>query len=316
MNSRKIIDNNYNITFTVFFVVILVFSGSAIGRADNDSGNEETNIKSNPTIDVNAEYIGTTSCLECHSDYKKDFLMTKHAVSLGDAKAKPVDQGCEQCHGPGSLHTEMIGNESGDRGILSFSDKTFSKDIKASCLKCHKARIDATEWKMGPHNAVDIKCMDCHKVHDRKFDFQLKEKDSLTLCYKCHTTTKVEFETSRSHHPVNDETGCVICHDPHGEPDSTLRSRVMENKCDSCHVDTAGPFIFQHLSGTSDFGEGCASCHYNHASSNLNLLKANGRALCLSCHTDMADHRVGATCWTSGCHSQIHGSNDNLLFIR
>jgi predicted CXXCH cytochrome family protein len=86
-------------------------------------------------------------------------------------------------------------------------------------------------------------------------------------------------------------------------------------KCAKCHPDRTGPFIYQHLSGTSDFGEGCLSCHNPHASANINLLKANGRALCLSCHTDMADHKGAATCWTSGCHSQIHGSNDNMLFI-
>jgi DmsE family decaheme c-type cytochrome len=316
MHSKITVGNFGYIAFAVFLTAIFFISGSAIGGTTDNVGNEGTDIEPSPAISADAEYMGTLICLDCHADYKEGFLKTKHALSLGNAKAKPRDQGCEQCHGPSSLHMDLLDKDADCRGILSFSEKTFSSDIKTTCLRCHKSRIDAADWKSSAHNAAGMKCMDCHKVHTRKFDFQLKEKVSLDLCYNCHTTIKAEFETSRSHHPVNEETGCIICHDPHGEPDSTLRSNVLENKCARCHADTAGPFIFQHLTGTSDFGEGCASCHYPHSSSNVNLLKANGRGLCLSCHTDLAGHMGAATCWTSGCHSQIHGSNDNLLFIR
>jgi DmsE family decaheme c-type cytochrome len=316
MKLFKLIVNFWYLILAAFVGTIILLPIVAFGEnASEEEGItelEEAVIDEEPT----AEYTGTMNCLMCHEDYKEGFLLTRHALSLGDEKAKPADQGCEQCHGPGSLHLESIGNEPGERGIYAFIEDKADDQYLATCLRCHEAKIDSDSWLEGYHRTADIQCTNCHDAHSREYDYQLKEETSLKLCYTCHSTFKIQFEASRSHHPLKDDSGCTICHNPHSEPDSLLRTETLEDVCGQCHPDTVGPFIYQHLSGTSDFGEGCMNCHTPHSSGHLNLSKVNGRALCLSCHTELSDHKGGATCWTSGCHSQVHGSNDNLLFIR
>ncbi len=317
MNYKTLMIKNWYLSLAVILGILLIIPVFVFGDSEDTEGASEEGLMS-PELQeelFGADYTGTASCLMCHEDYKDGFLKTRHALSLGDKKAMPKDQGCEQCHGPGSQHVDMIGNESGDRGIFAYINDAAEGQFADNCLRCHAARINKADWLDARHTTEGIYCTGCHTVHDAEYDYQLKYATSLDLCYSCHTTVRPLFETSRSHHPLDDDTGCVICHDPHGEPDTMFYSESLELKCGKCHADRVGPFIYQHLSGTSDFGEGCLSCHMPHASANINMLKANGRALCLSCHTDLADHKGAATCWTSGCHSQIHGSNNNMLFI-
>ncbi len=315
MRLRGIIDKYWHIKLLIIAALVALLPILAIG---DDEPVEEPSPEEQPAQveEVQADYIGTTNCLMCHADYKDGFLLTRHALSLGNPKARPAEQGCEQCHGPGSLHTEAIGNESGERGIFVFAGDRADEQYLSTCLKCHVTRIDSDDWTDSEHKASGLQCASCHDVHNGKYNHQLLKESSLDLCYSCHTSMKTQFEASRSHHPLKDDTGCTICHNPHGEPVDFLATEMLNDTCGKCHADTAGPFIYQHLGGTSDMGEGCLSCHMPHSSGNLNLLKLNGRALCLSCHTEMAEHKGAVTCWTSGCHSQVHGSNDNLLFIR
>jgi DmsE family decaheme c-type cytochrome len=310
MMKFKVLTSDYK--FLLIIIILLAgifFPPLAFGEGDVE---DESSVVEEPA----GEYIGTMTCIGCHSEMKEGFLKTRHALSLGDPDAMPAEQGCEQCHGGGSLHLGMIGNETGDRGIHRFTGDKADEQFKASCFECHDARVNYDIWMEGYHQEAELNCASCHDTHNRKFDYQLKMETSLDLCYSCHTSIKGQFEAGRSHHPLRDDKGCVICHNPHGEVDDLLYTDTLEYVCGTCHVDTAGPYVFQHLTGTSDTGEGCFNCHMPHSSGNLNLLKANGRAVCVSCHTDMGDHKGAATCWTSGCHSQIHGSNNNMLFIR
>jgi predicted CXXCH cytochrome family protein len=70
--------------------------------------------------------------------------------------------------------------------------------------------------------------------------------------------------------------------------------------------------------------EGCTTCHNPHGSINAKLLTQRDVNLCLRCHAQAPgssttqvfigniDHtgfiRMGA-CWSSGCHTAVHGSN-------
>ena len=316
MRMKGLTDSYWQATIVIISTILILVPVFAFGEEADEESTDA--VGEQPVVEVESvsDYVGTMSCLMCHEDYKIDFLMTRHALSLGDEYAKPSEQGCEQCHGAGSLHMESIGNESGDRGINLFADDKAEEQYLATCLECHDAKIDTNNWMEGYHKEADLWCASCHDVHSRENSFQLKYEKSEELCYSCHTSIKSQFVAGRSHHPLRDDKGCVICHNPHGEPDDLLATEMLEDVCGKCHSDTVGPFIYQHLTGTSDMGEGCFNCHMPHSSGNLNLLKANGRALCLSCHTELGEHKGAATCWTSGCHSQVHGSNDNILFIR
>ncbi|MEJ1972350.1 MAG: cytochrome c3 family protein [Lacunisphaera sp.] len=98
----------------------------------------------------------------------------------------------------------------------------------------------------------------------------------------------------------------------------------LENQnetCTKCHTAQKGPFLFKH----NAMLEGCTVCHSPHGSVNQKMLVARDANLCLRCHlehpamngngTIMAggeDHRTrlqNGTCWSAGCHEDVHGSN-------
>ncbi len=67
-----------------------------------------------------AEYVGSETCStsDCHQTEHRYFNLNKHAsvsinISEEDAEAGQAE-GCETCHGPGSVHVENRGRKSDD----------------------------------------------------------------------------------------------------------------------------------------------------------------------------------------------------------
>jgi DmsE family decaheme c-type cytochrome len=124
---------------------------------------------------------------------------------------------------------------------------------------------------------------------------------------------------------------CVSCHDPHGldimKPAGGVAMARLNESCGQCHREQTRPFVFEHAA----LREGCTTCHNPHGSINAKLLNIRDSNLCLRCHAQTrhqdtatrlyignVDHtgfiRYG-TCWTSGCHASIHGSNTQPYYF-
>jgi predicted CXXCH cytochrome family protein len=89
-----------------------------------------------------------------------------------------------------------------------------------------------------------------------------------------------------------------------------------KDNCVSCHADVAGPFVYEHDPVEGGIGKGCLECHDPHGSHNPKLLNSFSRGLCAQCHTDkLANHFPGHSCWDSGCHVALHGSNTDPHFL-
>ena len=67
-----------------------------------------------------ATYVGDDACKGCHEDRYKAFAATVHGKKA--VPGNPANkEGCESCHGPGSVHVDKGG---GKGGIIAFTRKT------------------------------------------------------------------------------------------------------------------------------------------------------------------------------------------------
>ena len=152
-------------------------------------------------------------------------------------------------------------------------------------------------------------------------------KDS-SACFGCHTEQHAEFNLPQRHPVIEGKMTCVQCHDPHGA-DIFKRAGGMafarENEtCAQCHHEQTRLVVFQH----DAMRDGCTTCHSPHGSINDKMLVQRDNNLCLKCHAQVpvagGDIYIGdvphttflarGSCWSSGCHTAVHGSNvDRML---
>lgn len=216
-----------------------------------------------------AHFVGNAACVDCHTNIVRQFPSSAHGRFHKDDVNFASMTGCESCHGAGSMHVKA----GGGRGR-----------------------------------------------------FIVNPGKDATTCFNCHIETHSEFNLPQHHPVIENRMNCVDCHDPHG-PDihhaglgrtATLGMARMNESCARCHREQSRPFVFEHEA----LREGCVVCHDPHGSINRALLTERDNNLCLKCHAEVQtpgaiiigdeDHSVFATrasCWASGCHSAVHGSN-------
>jgi predicted CXXCH cytochrome family protein len=222
-----------------------------------------------------ASFVGNHACIDCHSQYSKAFPSTPHARLHLESASAAGLTGCESCHGPGSKHIAA----GGGRGKFIVNP---GKDPAA--------------------------------------------------CFQCHIETQAQFNLPHRHAVLEGRLQCVQCHDPHGieimkVAGSVGNARAGET-CAQCHREQTKPVVFPHEA----LREGCTACHEPHGSVNAKMLKQPDLNLCLRCHAQVQGPGVpsgqlviGAinhstfisrgACWTSGCHTAVHGSDINHHFL-
>ena len=283
--------------------------GSDVNELLNPSLSEEYPGFTEATLGAN--FVGSDSCLGCHTEVCSNWAKSMHALSDLNENLPPVRKGCESCHGAGGDHWGR------PAGIGNFAMATV-EEADARCLTCHRDEIYASDYEKTMHPLAGVACISCHDPHNLDNKHNLKMEPN-TLCLDCHKTKRDDF-ARLSHHPVDmadPRTGmqCTECHNPHGAEGDFMLSAPTGELCISCHADKAGPFVYAHPGYDPALGEGCMTCHAAHGANAPNLLVMSGRGLCLQCHTEQVNHFAGQTCWTSGCHSEHHGSNENFFFF-
>jgi predicted CXXCH cytochrome family protein len=217
-----------------------------------------------------AHFVGNGACTDCHTNIVRQFPSSAHGrFHKSDDENFAGMTGCESCHGAGSLHVKA----GGGRGR-----------------------------------------------------FIVNPGKDATTCFNCHVDTHAEFNLPQHHPVIENRMNCVDCHDPHG-PDifhagmkrgATLGMARLNESCARCHREQSRPFVFEHEA----LREGCVVCHDPHGSLNRAMLTERDNNLCLKCHAEVQtpgaitlgdeDHSNfinRASCWASGCHSAVHGSN-------
>lgn len=216
-----------------------------------------------------ATFVGNKACAECHSAITRGFPASAHARIQLEDARAAGQTGCESCHGPASLH--IAGG--GGRG-----------------------------------------------------KFIINPRKDPAACFECHRQEQGEFQLPQHHPVLEGKMNCVQCHDPHGsdirKSAGGLAMARLNEACAQCHREQTRPVVFEHPA----LREGCTVCHNPHGSINAKLLIQRDLNLCLRCHAQVQgpsvapgqvyigkkDHtaylRMGA-CWSSGCHTAVHGSN-------
>jgi DmsE family decaheme c-type cytochrome len=266
-----------------------------------------------------------------------DMSRSAHAVAT-DSRTPT----CVTCHGPSLTHVKKPpGGKQGEPDVMfTKAAPTPVSERNGACLTCHQKDFRRAMWGGSQHEAADLACSSCHKIH-ANHDRILARKSEAELCITCHKEQRTQI-AKPSHHPVPEgKMTCSDCHNVHGSAGPKLAKRDSINAtCYSCHAEKRGPFVFGH----EPVNEDCAICHNPHGSTVPGMLKARAPILCQECHTPHVAGGVGAVGGQPGvfppaapgqlssaigatsngknvvnmwqgrscmnCHTQVHGTNN------
>jgi DmsE family decaheme c-type cytochrome len=257
----------------------------------------------------------SAACLDCHQDAADNLKGSTHQLTMVDDKLAKVIVGCIGCHPGWEKHLEDPTKDN----IVVPANLSLPKQAEV-CSGCHLIDHQATMLTTDPHGRAQLACNVCHTVHGNKARSLVKD-DKDDFCGTCHTNVVAQFK-SRSAHPL--ATGnirCSSCHFPDDRKDPVL-ARGIDWTCQNCHSEYSGPHAFGHpVTETYSFnGGGCTECHNPHGSPNDRLLAQPGNGVCLQCHGVPPAHRtahsgMGIKVDCVNCHTDIHGSDDNRMFL-
>jgi predicted CXXCH cytochrome family protein len=208
-----------------------------------------------------------SECITCHNNFP-----TQAEGSLNKFTAMPSGIECEQCHGPGSLHTEekragvvVNINEEIDNSIVNPAKlpRGLQMDL---CQRCHLQGTAVLEegktfydFKPGmrlnevaniflPRFANSDKRFIMASQADRLRQSKCFQKSDMT-CLSCHNPHE-SVQGLQSQHFI--ET-CLQCHQSEGQiqcSESIHNRQEVENKCSTCHMLKSGSLDIAHVSIT------------------------------------------------------------------
>jgi predicted CXXCH cytochrome family protein len=204
------------------------------------------------TASAKAEYVGTETCAACHAKQFKEFQQSTHArIAIPGGTGA---QGCEMCHGPGSLHAEAGGGR-GVGGIIN------PRKDPSACFECHLDK--KAEFRLPYHHPLiegKMSCADCHEAHapDVRPWSATSMKDINEACFKCHKEQRGPFVWE--HEALRE--GCTTCHKVHGSINEKLLTERDNNLCLKCHAQVNFPTIGKsnhasRLPSATCFSGGC-----------------------------------------------------------
>jgi tetratricopeptide (TPR) repeat protein len=192
------------------------------------------------------------SCAECHStnlQRKFDVSANRFATTFTD-----IDVSCESCHGPGSLHEEVVANKGifWDRhhgtGLPNLKTESNIAQVE-TCAPCHSRRTAVAEGFTAGCRFDEFYAVQTIQDPIYHVDGQIRDEDYV---YGSFLQSKMYHKGIR----------CTDCHDPH----STRLKHDGNQVCTSCHQHSAGKYdsISHHFHQPGTEAALCINCHMPH----------------------------------------------------
>lgn len=192
------------------------------------------------------------SCAECHStNLKKGFDVGSNRFATTFTE---IDVSCESCHGPGSLHEEIVSSRSvfWDRhhgtGLAKLKSKDNITQIE-TCAPCHSRRSVVKEGFTAGCRFDEFYSVQTVQEPIYHADGQIRDEDYVYGSF---------LQSKMFHKGIK----CSDCHDPH----STRLKYEGNQVCTSCHQHSAGKYdsINHHFHQPGTAGAMCINCHMPH----------------------------------------------------
>lgn len=297
-----------------FPITALLCAGLALGWLGYSSTRGEAEEK--------ARFVGTDTCLKCHSKVAKNWAMTVHRRTLFNTD--PSKKGCEGCHGPGGAHVDGAG----DPALIVRPERLKPAESAAICTGCH-TQEHVTLWRTSSHARSKLTCIDCHDSHNPdpqtlsldidnaklQLDGLTRSLHSAELTYGQATDKTVQAEAYTKLVELKEQREKLL-KDLKGT--ETIFQRTAEPYvCYNCHKAQKAQ---GNLPSRHPIREGrmkCSDCHNPHGGPSGSLREESVNETCYKCHAEKAgpfvyDHPpVTEDCTV--CHNPHGTVNNNLL---
>jgi DmsE family decaheme c-type cytochrome len=160
---------------------------------------------------------GTASCIRCHGGESMTVMAETPHGDSDDPHTPYAQQGCESCHGPGSIHISRARGGRGFPELLRFGDSETTAQQSASCLNCHTNDMGALagiDWTDSLHDTGRMTCVSCHQLHTTD-NPMADEAQQTNTCAHCHEKQIAGHPRFEDKGIVFDQLTCYDCHDVH-----------------------------------------------------------------------------------------------------
>ena len=162
---------------------------------------------------------GTAACLRCHAGETMQVMGETVHGDTGNPHTPYAQQGCESCHGPGSLHVSRARGGAGFPALLAFDrQKNPGEEMNAACTACHEEDLGDTvamEWTGSVHAERGITCVSCHNAMHSLENPLVQRDGQLDNCARCHRPAIESHPRFENKGIVFDQLSCTDCHDVH-----------------------------------------------------------------------------------------------------